>query len=192
MVVYHLENVSGKYSWKVNRKGPFGVVPAKNFREQRNIWKVSTVFRYGMFQTGTRVPFLQSYLLVSLQFQSFAAVFRYLELELICTHFKRDSGAKFISSEFLLRFTQTVNRPVRPCKWKTAHISQFFQFNLLANNTSSKVTHNYSRRRAWKDIRDIVSTLQPCPHVSILLQRACRSNSIVLFPSSNWRRDYWE
>ena len=76
MVVYHLENVSGKYSWKVNRKGPFGVVPAENFREQRNIWKVSTVFRYGMFQTGIRVPFLQSYLLVSLQFQSFAAVFR--------------------------------------------------------------------------------------------------------------------
>ena len=24
MVVYHLQNVSGKYSWKVNRKGPLG------------------------------------------------------------------------------------------------------------------------------------------------------------------------
>ena len=35
---------------------------AKNFRDQRNIWKGSPVFPDGMFQAEICVPFLQSHL----------------------------------------------------------------------------------------------------------------------------------
>ena len=38
----------------------FGIVPAENSREQRNIWKGSPVFLDGMFQSEIRVPFFQS------------------------------------------------------------------------------------------------------------------------------------
>ena len=38
----------------------FWVNPAENFLEKRNIWKGSSVFQDGMFQTEIRVPFLQS------------------------------------------------------------------------------------------------------------------------------------
>ena len=70
----------------------------ENFREQRSVWKGSPVFLVGIFQTEIRVPFLKSHLWY--QLQAFTSVFRLMEL--IC--------------EFCLPFTQTVNRPVYPCK----------------------------------------------------------------------------
>ena len=39
-----LFTVSGKSGWKVNGTCLFWVVPAENFREQRNIWKGSPIF----------------------------------------------------------------------------------------------------------------------------------------------------
>ena len=61
VVVFHLQNVSGKSGWKVNDTHLFGVVPAETFREQRNTRKSRTVFPDGMFQTVIRVPFLQAH-----------------------------------------------------------------------------------------------------------------------------------
>ena len=37
MVVYHVQNISGKSSWKVNGTQLFWVVPVENFWEQKNI-----------------------------------------------------------------------------------------------------------------------------------------------------------
>ena len=61
MVIYHLEKRSRKILLKSKWKTTFWVlVPAENFREQRNIWKGSPVFSDGILQTEIRVPFLQT------------------------------------------------------------------------------------------------------------------------------------
>ena len=59
-LVYHLPKDSGKYALKVNEHDSL-VVPAENFREQRNIWKGSPVLPDELFQTKILVPFLQSH-----------------------------------------------------------------------------------------------------------------------------------
>ena len=53
------------------------------------------------------------------QYQAFAAIFRLMGL--ICKNGKRDFGKKFSSPEFY-HSTQTVNRPVRRCKWLTIQV----------------------------------------------------------------------
>lgn len=61
---YHLPNVSGKSSWKLNGARLLGSF-------QRNIsrsyGKCCPVFPGGMFQTEFRAPFLKSYLLILVQ-----------------------------------------------------------------------------------------------------------------------------
>ena len=115
LVVYHLRKRFRKIRLESKWITTPWIVPAENFRGQRNIWKGSLVFADGMLQTEIRVPFLQSHLWY--KFQAFAAVFR--KMELTCLNVKRYSGTKFTSPEFRLPLpklwidwvTQMVNNP---------------------------------------------------------------------------------
>ena len=91
-------NVSGKSGWKVYGTCLFWVVPAGNFREQRNIWKASPVFPEGIFQSEFRVPFLPS-----LQFdtsfspsQSFSGKSNWLNLYKWLTRFRGETYQSWI------------------------------------------------------------------------------------------------
>ena len=56
----------------------FLVLPAENFREQRNIWKGSPVFPDGIFQTEIRVLFLQSHLWYQFPYEGwFPPIFKF-------------------------------------------------------------------------------------------------------------------
>ena len=97
-------NVSGKSGWKVNGTCLFWVVPAGNFREQRNIWKASPVFPEGIFQSEFRVPFLPSH-----QFhtsfspsQSFSGKSNWLNLYKWLTRFRGETYQSWIFAYHLL------------------------------------------------------------------------------------------
>ena len=49
-VVNHLQKVSANSGWKENRTWPFGSLQLERFREQRDVWRGSPVFRVEMFQ----------------------------------------------------------------------------------------------------------------------------------------------
>ena len=55
-----IRNGEQKRMHEKGQKMNFWVVPAENFRKQRNIWKGSPVFPDGIFQSEIRVPFLPS------------------------------------------------------------------------------------------------------------------------------------
>ena len=109
--VYHGCLLFTKSFSKIRLEGKW-VVPAENFRVQRNIWKGTPVLSSGNSCTN-RVSLVKHYLWY--QFQTFAVLFR--KMELICTNGKSDSGTKYIGPEFCVPFAQTVNRPVCPCQY---------------------------------------------------------------------------
>ena len=83
----------------------------ENFREQRNLWKGSPVFPDKMFRTDYSKPILKPV-------SGFRGRFSVNGTNKIFTNNKGNSGKKFTSAEFFLPFTQTLNRPVCPCKWQ--------------------------------------------------------------------------
>ena len=60
VVVYHLQKISGKSSWKVNGTRLFGTSQRKISGSNGTSEKVVLFFTDGIFQTEIRVPFLQS------------------------------------------------------------------------------------------------------------------------------------
>ena len=65
-VVYHIQKVSRKSSWKANGTWLFRSFQLKNFCEQQNFWK-GNVFLFQMFQTEIRDSFHWSHLWYQLQ-----------------------------------------------------------------------------------------------------------------------------
>ena len=91
MIVYRLQKfLENPLESKWNMT--FLVVPAENFREQRNIWKGSPnrKFAFHFFQAISLIPV-----------SGLHGRFPVNRTDLICTNGKRDSGTKLTSPEFL-------------------------------------------------------------------------------------------